>query len=54
MVELADLDAEDEGGPRGAGGRGLGIVDVLAEKWGVEPIGQYSKAIWAVAAVGVR
>ncbi|MBV6700591.1 ATP-binding protein [Kitasatospora aureofaciens] len=35
-----------------ASGRGLDIVDALSEEWGVEVIGSYGKAVWAVAKVG--
>ncbi|MFE5580560.1 ATP-binding protein [Kitasatospora sp. NPDC056531] len=34
-----------------ASGRGLDIVEALSEEWGVELIGSYGKAVWAVAAV---
>ena len=39
--------------PRSAGGRGLKIVDLLAQAWGVEnrPGGQ-GKATWFVVSVG--
>ncbi|MFG3050967.1 ATP-binding protein [Kitasatospora sp. NPDC048239] len=33
-------------------GRGLDLVDSPADEWGVELIGSYGKAVWAVAAVG--
>ncbi|MFE2723252.1 ATP-binding protein [Kitasatospora sp. NPDC059327] len=33
-------------------GRGLDLVDVLADEWGVERIGPYGKAVWATIAVG--
>ncbi|SDQ15740.1 SpoIIE family protein phosphatase [Quadrisphaera sp. DSM 44207] len=35
-----------EAGPEALGGRGLAIVDVLAESWGVAPQGE-GKAVWA-------
>ncbi|MER7751489.1 ATP-binding protein [Kitasatospora sp. NPDC097643] len=35
-----------------ASGRGLDIVDALAEAWGVEPTGPHGKAVWAVTKVG--
>ncbi|WP_406200748.1 ATP-binding protein [Kitasatospora sp. NBC_01560] len=33
-------------------GRGLDLVDALADEWGMEFIGSYGKAVWAVATVG--
>lgn len=33
------------------GGRGLCLVEKLADEWGVEPIGPYGKAVWAKASV---
>ncbi|GAA2810892.1 MULTISPECIES: ATP-binding protein [Kitasatospora] len=35
------------------GGRGLDLVDALADEWGVELIGSYGKAVWAISAVSV-
>ncbi|MGV9265492.1 ATP-binding protein [Kitasatospora sp. NPDC003701] len=32
-------------------GRGLDLVGALADEWGVELIGSYGKAVWAVVAV---
>ncbi|MFJ3788051.1 ATP-binding protein [Kitasatospora sp. NPDC090091] len=34
-------------------GRGLDLVDALADEWGVELIGSYGKAVWAISAVSV-
>ncbi|HJD81827.1 ATP-binding protein [Kitasatospora aureofaciens] len=35
-----------------ASGRGLDIVEALSDEWGVELIGSYGKAVWAVAKLG--
>ncbi|MFD9594759.1 ATP-binding protein [Kitasatospora sp. NPDC059973] len=33
-------------------GRGLDLVGVLADEWGVKLIGTYGRAVWAAVAVG--
>ncbi|WBP87666.1 ATP-binding protein [Kitasatospora cathayae] len=37
-----------------ASGRGLDIVEALSDTWGVELIGSYGKAVWAVAKLAER
>jgi anti-sigma regulatory factor (Ser/Thr protein kinase) len=56
-IEVYDADANAAGvvppSPRtdtNAGGRGLRIVDVLAQEWGVKLIGR-GKAVWAAVAL---
>ncbi|MFI6449274.1 ATP-binding protein [Kitasatospora sp. NPDC050543] len=36
-------------GPDGTSGRGLFLVEALADEWGVKDIGPYGKAVWATA-----
>jgi anti-sigma regulatory factor (Ser/Thr protein kinase) len=56
-IEVYDADANATGvvppSPRTdatVGGRGLRIVDVLAQEWGVKPLGQ-GKTVWASVAL---
>jgi serine/threonine-protein kinase RsbW len=39
-------------GPTAVGGRGVGLVDMLASRWGIEDAGPDGKTVWFVVQLG--